>query len=161
MSLFGSVKDFGLIRSMNRELLRDIVQQEAAYYKISLHDSEPNIYGESTEKTFLSPVLINCLVTQADTVVSTDDFGPDLQRTLTFAFLRDDLVDIELVPEIGDIIMLFENYYEVDSVIENQYFFGKDPAYNYGRSDKYGASISIICNTHLTRADKLGITRVR
>jgi hypothetical protein len=161
MSIFGSKNDFGLIRKMNREILREIVEQEAAYYKISLEDTQSNIYGESLHKTFLPPVLINCLLTQADQVISIDDFGPDLQRNLSFAFLRDDLVDANLVPEVGDIIMLYEQYYEVDTVRENQYFFGKDPSYNYGRSDKFGNSISIVCDAHLTRADKLGILPAR
>lgn len=161
MSIFGSRNDFALIRKMNREILREIVEQEAAYYKISLGDTQSNIYGESLHKTFLPPVLINCLLTQADQVISIDDFGPDLQRNLSFAFLRDDLVDANLVPEVGDIIMLYEQYYEVDTVRENQYFFGKDPSYNYGRSDKFGNSISIVCDAHLTRADKLGILPVR
>ena len=57
--------------------------------------------------------------------------------------------------------MLNEDYYEVDLVRENQFFFGKDNNYNYGRSADYGASISIVCDAHLTRADKLGITQVR
>ncbi len=161
MSLFGSKNDFGLIRKMNRELLREVIEQEAAYYKISLEDTQSNIYGESLHKTFLPPVLINCLLTQADQVISIDDFGPDLQRNLSFAFLRDDLVDANLVPEVGDIIMLYEQYYEVDTVRENQYFFGKDPSYNYGRSDRFGNSISIVCDAHLTRADKLGILPAR
>ncbi len=161
MSIFGSKSDFSLIRRMNRELLREIIEQEVGYYKISLQDTQANIYGESLQKTFLPPVLINCLLTQADQVVSIDDFGPDLQRNLSFAFLRDDLVDANLIPEVGDIILIYEQYYEVDTVKENQYFFGKDPSYNYGRSDRFGNSISIVCDAHLTRADKLGITRVR
>jgi hypothetical protein len=57
--------------------------------------------------------------------------------------------------------MLYEQYYEVDTVRENQYFFGKDNNYNLGRSNQFGASISIVCDGHLTRADKLGITPVR
>jgi hypothetical protein len=161
MSLFGSQKDFALIRKMNRELLREVIEQEIGYYKISLENTQSNIYGESLTKTFLPPVLINCILTQADQVVNVDDFGPDLQRNLSFAFLRDDLVDAEVVPEVGDIIMIYEQYYEVDTVRENQYFFGKDNNYNYGRSDKFGASISIVCDAHLTRADKLGILPVR
>ena len=161
MSLFGSQNDFKLIRKMNRALLRDIIQQEAVYYKISLEDTQSNIHGESLHKTFLPPVLINCLLTTSELTATADEFGPDIQRILSFAFLRDDLVDASLIPEIGDIIMVYENYYEVDLVKENQYFFGKDDSYNYGRGDKHGESISIICETHLTRADKLGILPTR
>jgi hypothetical protein len=161
MSLFGSKKDFGLLTKMNRELLQDIIEQEIAFYKLSINETHANIYGESSEKTFYDPIVMQCIITRGDQVFTTDDFGPDVTRELNFAFLRDDFVDLGLVPEVGDIIMLSENYYEIDSIVENEYFFGKDPDYNYARSDKYGKSISIRCSTHLTRADKLGITRTR
>ena len=146
---------------MNRELLQDIIEQEIAFYKLSINETHANIYGESSEKTFYDPIVMQCIITRGDQVFTTDDFGPDVTRELNFAFLRDDFVDLGLVPEVGDIIMLSENYYEIDSIVENEYFFGKDPDYNYARSDKYGKSISIRCSTHLTRADKLGITRTR
>ena len=161
MSIFGSQRDFALIRKMNRSLLQNIIEQEVGYYKISLEDTQANIYGEALQKVFNDPILLSCLITRGDQVMSMDDFGPDLQRELSFAFLRDDLADLQLVPEVGDIIMLNESYYEVDLVKENQFFFGKDNNYNYGRSADYGASISIVCTAHLTRADKLGITQVR
>lgn len=161
MSIFGSQRDFALITKMNRALLRDIIEQEVGYYKISLEETQSNIYGESTQKVYYDPVIFQCLITRGDQVISVDDFGPDLSRELSFAFLRQDLVDGNIVPEVGDIIMLNEDYYEVDTVRENQFFFGKDNNYNYARSDAYGASISIVCDTHLTRADKLGILQVR
>ncbi len=161
MSLFGSKKDVGLLTKMNRELLQDIIEQEIAFYKLSINETHANIYGESSEKTFYDPIVMQCLITRGDQVYTTDDFGPDVARELNFAFLRDDFVDLGLVPKIGDIIMLAEDYYEIDSIVENENFFGKDPDYNYARSDKYGKSISIRCSAHLTRADKLGITRTR
>ena len=161
MSMFGSQKDFALIRRMNRALLQNIVQQEVAYYKVSLEDTEANIYGEALTKNFFNPILLNCLITRGDQTMTADEFGGDLTRESSFAFLRDDLVDAELVPEVGDIVMWQEDYYEIDNVTENELFWGKDPSYNYGRSSDYGTSISIICRGHLTRADKLGITRVR
>lgn len=161
MSLFGSKKDFGLLTRMNRELLQDIIEQEIAFYKLSINETHANIYGESSEKTFYDPIVMQCLITRGDQVFTTDDFGPDVARELNFAFLRDDFVDLGLVPEVGDIIMLAEDYYEIDAIVENEYFFGKDPDHNYARSDKYGKSISIRCSAHLTRADKLGITRTR
>ena len=161
MSLFGSRKDFGLITKMNRELLQDIIEQEVAFYKIALEETQANIYGESLEKTFYDPIIMQCIITRGDQTYTVDEFGPEVARELNFAFLRDDFVDTSLVPETGDIIMLNEDYYEIDTIIENEFFFGKDPAYNYARSDKYGKSISIKCSAHLTRADKLGIVRTR
>jgi len=57
--------------------------------------------------------------------------------------------------------MLSEDYYEIDTIVENEFFFGKNPDYNYARSDKFGKSISIRCSAHLTRETKLGLTQFR
>ena len=159
--LFGSDRDFNLLTKINRELLKDIVEQEVLYYKLSLEDTEINIYGESLSKIFYTPTKLNCLITRGDQVVSTDDFGPDLSREASFAFLREDLTDIQVVPEVGDIVLWHEDYYEVDTVRENQLFVGRDNSYNltdYG--SQFGRSVSIIVDCHLTRGDKVGITEV-
>jgi hypothetical protein len=160
--LFGSRNDFKLFVKINRELLSDVVEQEVLYYKFSVQNTQVNIYGEGMEKAYWQPIKLNCLITRGDQVVSVDDFGPDLTRQSSFAFLRDDLLDIQLVPEVGDIVSWHEDYYEVDTVKENQLFLGRDNAYNltpYG--EQFGTSVSIIVDCHLTRADKLGIVKVR
>ena len=159
--IFGSDRDFSLLTKINRELLKDIVEQEILYYKLSLEDTEINIYGESLSKIFYTPTKLNCLITRGDQVVTTDEFGPDLNREASFAFLREDLTDIQLVPEVGDIVLWHEDYYEVDTVRENQLFLGRDNSYNltsYG--SQFGRSISIIVDCHLTRGDKVGIGEV-
>ncbi len=160
--LFGSNRDFNLLVGINRELLKDIIEQEIGYYKLSLNDTQANIYGESLEKVFLSPVKLNCLITRGDQVIDVDEFGPDLGREASFAFIREDLVDANTVPEVGDIVLWHEDYYEVDTVRENQLFLGRDKSYNiesYGSN--FGSSVSIIVDCHLTRGDRVGITKVR
>ena len=156
--LFGSARDFNLLTKINRELLSDVVEQEILYYKISLEDTSANLYGEALEKIFLTPVKLNCLITRGDQVITVDEMGPDLNRESSFAFLRKDLEDSVVVPEVGDILLWQENYYEVDTVRENQLFVGRDNSYNltdYGA--KFGKSVSIIVDCHLTRADRVGL----
>lgn len=160
--LFGSEKDFCLITKINRELLQDVVEQEIGYYKLSLEDTESNIYGEAENKVFLAPIKFNCFITRGDQIITVDELGPDLGRIVSFAFIRQDLVDANNVPEVGDIILWHEDYYEVETVRENQLFLGRDSSYNltsYG--SRFGSSVSIIVDCHLTRADKLAITHIR
>lgn len=163
MSIFGSRKDFNLFRGVARELISNVVEQVVGYYKISLEDTTANIYGESSNKVFNDPIKLNCLVTRGDQTISSNDFGQDMNRDASFAFLKDDMVDGQLMSEVGDIIYWQGDYYEVDTVRENQLFFGKDNDYNEIESyhEKYGASVSIICDAHLTRIDKLGIEEAR
>ena len=93
--LFGSNRDFNLLVNINRELIKDIVEQEVLYYKLDLYGTESNIYGESLEKVWNSAVKLNCLITRGDQIISIDEFGPDLSREMSFAFLKDDLIDIK------------------------------------------------------------------
>lgn len=160
--IFGSRRDFNLFTKINRELLSNVIEQEILYYKFSLEDTQVNIYGEGMEKSFWEPIKLNCLITRGDQIVPVDDFGPDLTREASFAFLRRDLEDTNTVPEVGDVVLWHENYYEVDTVRENQLFLGRDNNYNFtSYGEQFGASISIIVDCHLTRGDKVGIAKVR
>jgi hypothetical protein len=162
MAVFGRKRDILLFNSVNPVLLSDIVTQQVGYYKITLGASKTNMYGEAVNKFVHEPVLLNCLITRGDQTWNSDEWGPDVTRTLDFAFFRQDLVDEALVPEVGDAIFYYENYYEIDGITENQYFVGKIPEYSYSEGlNNYGSSISIICSTHLVPADKLGITKER
>jgi len=160
--LFGSGRDFDLLVNINRELLKDIVEQEILYHKLSLEDLDVNLYGESLQKSYWGAVKLNCLITRGDQVIDIQEFGPDLGRQASFAFLRQDLTDTSVVPEVGDIVQWHNDFYEVDTVRENQLFLGRDSSYNlssYGNG--FGSSLSIIVDCHLTRADRVGITEVR
>lgn len=161
MALYGGQRDVSLFRNMNRELLRNIITQEIAYYKIGLTETITNIYGESSEKHFNDPVLLTCLITRSDQSFNDDEFGPDVKRDVSFAFLRDDLVDLNLIPEDGDIISWQESYYEIHAVTENQLILGKSEQYNMTDLSNFGSSLSIICMAHLTRAEKVGINKQR
>jgi hypothetical protein len=157
MALYGGQRDVALFRNMNRELLKNIITQEIAYYKIGLTETIVNIYGESSKKSYNDPVLLTCLITRGDQSYSDDEFGPDVKRDVSFAFLRDDLVDLGLVPEDGDIVSWQESYYEIHQIVENQLVLGKSEQYNMTNLSNFGSSLSIICNAHLTRAEKVGI----
>ena len=157
--LFGSNRDFDLLVNINRELLKDVVEQEILYYKLSLDDTMSNLYGEALNKIYWEPLKLNCLITRGDQVITTDDFGPDLSREASFAFIRKDLEDVQVVPEVGDILMWHEDYYEVDTVRENQLFVGRDKTYNLSQyGSRFGSSLSIIVDCHQTRRERTGIT---
>lgn len=159
---FGSQRDFALLVGINRELISNVVEQEVLYYKISLEQTKANIYGESLDKVYWSAIKLNCLIERGDQQTTSDDFGPDNIRDVKFAFLRQDLLEVNTFPEVGDIIEWQNDFYEVDNTVENQLFLGKDENYSltdYGKN--YGGTLSIICTTHLTRADKVGVLKQR
>ena len=162
MALFGGSRDISLFQSISKELINDIIQSEVGYYKFVLERTTANVYGESMGKMFYEPVRIACLMKREDQSWSSDDFGSDVDQTFNFRFLRKELVDLNLVPEVGDILLFRNNFYEVDSRVENQLIMSKDPDYaiSTGTVD-FGTSHSIILNTHLSRVEKLNLIPLR
>ena len=162
MALFGGKRDVSLFKSISRELVNDIVQTEIAYYKFALEQTSINVYGEAPGKNYYEPLKIACLINREDQSWSSDDFGPDVTQIINFRFLKQELVDINLVPEVGDFILFRNNFYEVDSKIENQLFMGRDPDYALStETTNFGGSFSIIVNTHISRVEKLNLIPLR
>jgi len=169
MALYGGKRDISLFRTLNRELMGNIITQQCVYYKLRLNETKVNMYGEAAgARYYKEPVIFNALIERGDQEYPDDDIlGVNFNRSLDFKFFREDLVDADVVPEVGDIIMYYEGYYEVDSTIGNQYFVGKDPRYPYNTNplnpglEDFGANLSIICKTHYTPADKVQITKER
>ena len=168
MALFGSSRDVSFVRRLNRELMGNIISQQCAFYKYRLKETVINMYGESSGgKFFEEPVLLNALITVGDNTSPTSDLGVNFDWPVTFAFLRDDLVDANVHPEVGDVILYQESYWEVDNTNITQFFAGKDPEYPYEPNPlnpglaNFGYNVSITCECHYIPADRVNITRTR
>ena len=168
MAIFGSSRDVSFIRRLNRELMGNVITQQCAFYKYKLSETTINMYGEAAGgKFFDGPVLLNALITVNDNSSPTSDLGVDFNWPVNFSFLRDDLVDASVHPEVGDVILYQESYWEVDNTNTIQYFAGKDPDYPYNTNplnpglENFGYNVSITCECHYIPADRVNIIRTR
>ena len=162
MALFGGAREIQLFHKLNRELINDIIQTEIAYYKFALEQTKINVYGEAPGKQYFEPLKIACLIDKQDQSWSSDAFGSDVNQTIGFRFLKRELQDINLVPEIGDLLLFKNNFYEVDSRVENQFILGRDPDYAIStETSDFGKSFSIMLNTHISRVEKLNLIPLR
>jgi hypothetical protein len=165
MALYGSSRDISFFHVINKELLHNIIEQNVGYYQISLDETPTNIYGEAEggTKMYFPPVLIVCLIDRGDYDGSYSDLGPNFTRDFKFRFLRKDLISQNVVPQIGDVVLWNNDYYEINLVNENQDIVGKVPEYNYGDGylSDFGSSFSIIVNAHYVSPESLGITQSR
>jgi hypothetical protein len=172
MALFGGSRDISLFRTLNRELMGNIISQEVVFYKCDITETKVNMYGEASGgRVFNPPVLLNALIERNDQTSPIQDDEVGFSWPITFKFLRDDLVDANVVPDVGDFIMYQEGYWEIDNTNSNQYFVGKHPDYPYyddnGNNplnpglEEFGYSVSIICAAHYVPADRLNIIRQR
>jgi hypothetical protein len=119
MALFGGRRDAKFLASVNRELLNAIVDTEIEFFKLIVEQSNSNIYGESDSKAYYNSILIPCLVTKEGKTANMDDYGHTYTRTAQFGVSRDILERADFYPEVGDIILWDNEYYEVDNLSQD------------------------------------------
>tara|TARA_R110001592_G_scaffold151256_3_gene377669 strand:- start:2701 stop:3252 length:552 start_codon:yes stop_codon:yes gene_type:complete len=162
MALFGKNRDISLFHTINNELLKDIIQTEVAYYKFALEQTKTNVYGEAPGKNYYEPMKIACLIERQDQSWSSDNFGSDVTQTVDFRFLKQELLNINLIPEVGDILLFRNNFYEVDSKIENQLIMGRDKDYAMStETADFGESFSVLVSAYMSRVEKLNLIPLR
>lgn len=155
MALFGSSRDAMFIKHINKELINDIIDTEVAYFQIASDETDVNAYGENENGLiYYEPRLVNCLITRDAQSYNEEDYGQDYTQTIKFAFFRDNLIDLNLVPRVGDIVEYNTEYWEIDSLVNNQYWAGKNPDTAYTGAD-FGLDVSIIISGHLTRKSRI------
>ncbi len=168
--MYTGVRDWSLMRNFNREVMGNIITQQCAIYQFKLEETKVNIYGESAEEKYYDgPFLFNVLMDRGDQDFSLNNEGVQFDQSINFYFLRDDLVEKDVVPRVGDIILFEEGYYGVQSTIANQYWGGKNPDYPNNDSDgtpnplnpgldKFGNNVSVLVSTYYIPADKVAIS---
>ena len=159
MALYGGARDISMFRKVNRELMGNIISEEVIYYKYNVTTTKVNMYGESFEgRNYADPVALFALVEIGPQESPLSDLGVDFTWTMTFRFLRDDLLSptldynasmsfgsnlnplpgtygANIHPEVGDIIQYQNGYWEVDNTNATQFFTGKDPDYPYNNGN--------------------------
>ena len=151
-------KDLATIEKFNRELLGEpnisddgIIDQFVILHRVSVYETDTNMYGEASEgKVYNRPVKLPCIVDAGDFDFNYDDFGPDNRQSVSFAFQRAYLVEVDLRPEIGDIMKWNDGYFEVDKFNENQLIGGN-----------FDNSHSIVVSANLVRRPTVNLEEYR
>tara|TARA_B100000482_G_C12600367_1_gene294953 strand:+ start:890 stop:1375 length:486 start_codon:yes stop_codon:yes gene_type:complete len=151
-------RDLNVFERVNKELIGDlqhgkdgIINQQVVLYKVSVQDTKTNMYGEAQGgKRWKDGVKFACLVDAEDFDYNNDEFGPDEQQNASFNILRQTLIDLSLVPEIGDVFEWNWAYFEINSVNENQLIGGMQDN-----------NWAVTCGTYRVRKSSLNIERIR
>ena len=139
-------KEVDLFDAFNEELIDEIIGQTVDIYKISIENTEENMYGESTTKYYNDGFRVNCLINYIEPETELNDLGPDLNTSIEMYFHRTTLSEAEFYPEIGDIVDWNGHYFEMNSVTEPQLIAGHQ-----------GFKHSIIVKAHRSRLSGLQI----
>ena len=153
-----SQNDRDFMDRVNNELVGDltsnqdgIINQTIVIYQHSIQETSTNMYGEaSTGKSWKDGVTLKCLIDAEDFDFNTDEFGADRQQNASFSFLRDSVLEANIVITIGDVINWNYAYFTISSLNENQLIGGMQDQ-----------NFSVIATAYLTRLSSLGIENVR
>ena len=161
MALYGGKRDIVFFRSINRELFNKNIQVEIDIIKKSLYDTDVNLYGEALNKVYYPGVRIACKINVEDQSANYEEQNIDILQNATYRFLRDDLIKKDIVIETGDIIHWNDKYWEVNNVIENKYYLGRNPDTNKTIGPDWGWNITIMVTTHQTKKSLQKLDEIR
>ena len=107
-------KEFAFIEKINKELLQEFVGQEVIYYAISMeHTVSNDLYTESIDKVWFSPIRINARVEWDNSGVSTTSFTLDLQYSLIVDFHTQELTERNVKQKEGDLLEFGQVVFEI------------------------------------------------
>ena len=125
-------KEINVIDSMNEELIDEIVGQSVDIYKVSIDNTDENVYGESTTKYYEIGFRVNCLILDNNYETIQDEFGAEQNATMEMYFQRANLSSgsLNFYPEMGDIVDWNDHYWEINGTTVPQLIAGH-PGYNH------------------------------
>ena len=140
-------KEIEFIDSVNEELIDEIIGQSVDIYKVSIDDTDENIYGESTTKYYEVGFRVNCLIS-FENEITQDEFGTDVDGDMEMSFQRANLSSgsLNFYPEIGDIVDWNDFYWEIDGITSPKLIAG-NPEYKH----------NIVATAHRARLSSLQI----
>ena len=144
MPKFVSEKDVNYFRSINKELLEDVIETPVIIYKLNVIESPTNIYGEAPLKSYYVGTQTHAIIRREDKSPTTDGHIIDFNQTAVFSFLRDRLKEVDVYPEVGDIIEYDAAFWEINNAAENQ-LLADQPFFNW----------AVICTCHMTKRSTL------
>ncbi len=181
MPKFFNAKDIDFIKTISEEVVDYLVEQAVTLFKVSVGETKTNLYGESLGKVWREPSTLMCIVDREPMNVVYEGFGADRQGLVEFRFniqrLREEsyavpkvrdingtLIPTEAIqnttvgyPEIGDVILYDEIYYEIDNVKEPQWIGGSPEVYDKENEKFEDTSNTLIASGIMVRRSQVQI----
>ncbi len=153
MPKFISDRDVAFFRGLARELVDVVIENVCVLFKVDLRETKVNIYGEAMNKSWHPGVELYVLIDKEPESVVYEGFGADNSQNITFKFDREMCEERNVYPEIGDVILFNESYYEIDNTNEVQFVSGMPGKTVYDNQKNW----SIVCSTFMVSKSNLNI----
>ena len=115
-SLFFGPQEQELFDDYSTELLEIVAETSVKYWRIEKDFSNPNgIYGESDTKVARDPVTVFCWISVDEPVTETGRYGTDVKRRLELYMHKERLVEVGVIPRIGDFVEYDNQFFEAQT----------------------------------------------
>jgi len=124
--LFITPREINFINDIAKEVIKDVIGQKIYLFQISEFKSKVHdVYEESQDKVFDTPIELDCLVKYSGQQVVTDRFGSEKVFTIEVYIQARDLLDkgIEILE--GDFISYGSVFYEITKAPSTDIIMGQ------------------------------------
>jgi len=124
--LFITPREMNFINDIAKEVIKDVIGQKIYLFQISeIKSKVHDIYEESPDKVFESPIELECLVKYNEQEIRTNRFGSEEYYTIEAYVQSRDLLDkgIEILE--GDFFSYGSTFFEVIKAPLSQTIFGQ------------------------------------
>jgi len=146
MSKYVTPRDVAFFKSINKELIDDIIETDIIFFSLIPEKQNTNIYGESVDKIYEPGIKVNALIQHDDETTDDDGMISNVYQNIIAYIHRDTLKEKNFYPTAGDIIKYYNTYYEVSQVVDNQLLAGR-----------VGLPWSIICTAHMVNKSSISV----
>ena len=124
--LFLSKREINFMNDIAKELIKDVIGQKIYYYSISeIKSKVHDVYEESPEKIFETPIEIECLVKYQEPEIRTNRFGSEKYFKIEAYIQSKDLLDkgIEILE--GDFFSFGSIFFEITQAPGSNIIYGQ------------------------------------
>ena len=124
--LFITPRELNFINDIAKEVIKDVIGQKVYLFQISeIKSKVHDIYEESPDKVFETPIELDCLVKYTGQQVKTDRFGSEKFFEIEAYVQSRDLLDKGIDILEGDFLSYGSVFYEITKAPSSQIIFGQ------------------------------------
>ena len=129
--MFVGQAERNFVKQINDEVIEKVVGQQILYFPIDTTRSNFHpLYGESMQKTFLSPVRVYGLIEYKGSDRAQQEFGFDKVRNITAHLHKRRLTqDQDLFARLGDFVQYDNTFFEIVDISSPRFLFGQDSSF--------------------------------
>jgi hypothetical protein len=145
--LFITPREINFINDIAKEIVKDVIGQKIYYFSINEVKSRAHdIYEESADKIFETPIELECLVKYSPQEIVTNKFGSEEYYTVECYIQVRDLIDKQIDLMEGDFFTYGDTFFEIVKAPRTDTIFGQIEHKSYititGKQSRKGQFLS-------------------